>query len=305
MLRQRLGKRGVDADIVVREHDAILMPRDAQGCHEVYLTEKLALSPNNRFFVEHLKETGVRLYKIEAVEVVDEQPARAARSACDLARPAIRHCAPPPSVAAPKSTPSRHRGPIVAIGSSTGGIDALLKVLSAFGSDCPPTVLVQHTGASHSQSLIRLLNGRLMPNVVGAEDAMALETGHIYVATGDTHHLTVVGRHSPVTRLVAAEPMSGHRPSVDMLFKSVSAFGASTVAALLTGMGKDGAEGLLEIKQAGGATIGQDEATSTVYGMPRVAWSLGAVQEQLPIDAIGRRLLALADKNHTSQSTRP
>ena len=180
---------------------------------------------------------------------------------------------------------------MVVIGSSTGGVDALLTVLSSFPEDCPPTAIVQHTGHGFSDSLIRLLERRCRPQVVAAQDGLTLKQGMICVAAGSPGHLTVTPGAAIRCHLRAGAPISGHVPSVTALFRSAVALAPQVVGVILTGMGQDGAAGLLDLRRAGCVTIGQDEATSVVYGMPRAAWEIGAVQTRLPITRIGPELL--------------
>lgn len=180
---------------------------------------------------------------------------------------------------------------LVVIGSSTGGVDALLTVLSEFPEDCPPTAIVQHTGKGFSDSLIRLLERRCKPHVVAAEDGLTLVQGMICVAAGSPGHLTLTSGRTPRCQIRPGAPISGHVPSVDALFRSVVPMAPQVVGVILTGMGQDGAAGLLELRRAGGFTIGQDEASSVVYGMPRAAWEMGAVKSCLPLHRIGGEIL--------------
>jgi two-component system chemotaxis response regulator CheB len=182
-------------------------------------------------------------------------------------------------------------GAIILIGASTGGIDALLKVLTHFHSDCPPVLIVQHTGGAFASSLIRLLDGASPAHVLPAQDAVPLAAGHIYLAPDDQCHLTLSPGPKPRASLKVGPAVSGHRPSIDALFTSALHRAAKISAALLTGMGKDGASGLTQLRKAGAHTIGQDQKTSVVYGMPRVAMEMGGVCQQLPIQDIGAALL--------------
>jgi two-component system chemotaxis response regulator CheB len=180
---------------------------------------------------------------------------------------------------------------LVVIGSSTGGVDALLTVLSEFPEDCPPTAIVQHTGKGFSDSLIRLLERRCKPHVVAAEDGLTLTQGMICVAAGSPGHLTLAPGKTPRCQIRPGAPVSGHVPSVDALFRSAVPMAPQVVGVILTGMGQDGAAGLLDLRRAGAFTIGQDEASSVVYGMPRAAWEMGAVKSCLPLHRIGSEIL--------------
>ncbi len=181
---------------------------------------------------------------------------------------------------------------LILIGASTGGIDALITIAQHFAEDCPPVLIVQHTGGSFARSLIRLLNSACRATVTPAEEGAAARTGHIYLAPDDRYHLTLAQRRRPYIHLQSGGLISGHRPSIDALFMSAVPMAANVTAALLTGMGKDGAAGLTELRRAGAQTIGQDQHTSVVYGMPRVAMEMGGVGQQLPLGAIGPALLA-------------
>ena len=194
-----------------------------------------------------------------------------------------------------KPVPSRDSW-VVAIGASTGGVDALLHLLSEFPEDCPPTAIVQHTGRGFSESLVRMLDRRCRPKVVAAEDGLVLRTGTICLAAGSPGHLVVGQGAVPMCQIRPGELISGHMPSCNALFRSVVPIASRVIGVLLTGMGQDGAAGLLELRRAGAVTIGQDQATSVVYGMPKVAWEMGAVQQQLPIGQIAGEILKTAAK---------
>jgi len=202
--------------------------------------------------------------------------------------------------AAPVSRPESYSfgAEVIAIGASTGGVEALMTVLRNFPANCPPTVITQHMPANFTSSFAARLDRSSAPSVQEAFDGARLEPGKVYLAPGGLSHLKVMRTGERlICRLEQGEPTSGHRPSVDVLFGSVAAARPRlAIGAILTGMGRDGAAGLLTMRQAGAMTIGQDEATSVVYGMPRVAAELGAVQQQLPIERIGPALLRAASK---------
>jgi two-component system chemotaxis response regulator CheB len=179
----------------------------------------------------------------------------------------------------------------ILIGASTGGVDALLKLLGTFPEKCPPTVIVQHTGERFVPGLAALIDGRVEPSVSVAASGSCLKHGLVLFAPGGDFHLVLRGRDPVSCQLSNRAAGTGHCPSVDQLFLSAVPYGSKVAAALLTGMGRDGAEGLLALSNAGAVTIGQDENSSVVYGMPRIAYEMGAVQKQLPIDQIGLALL--------------
>lgn len=180
---------------------------------------------------------------------------------------------------------------VILIGSSTGGVDALMQILRHFHQATPPVVIVQHTGGQFAGSLIRLLDAATSATVLAATHNAAVQHGHIYLAPSDTHHIRLTASVPPRIKLDASPRLSGHRPSADALFSSATAFAPHVTAAILTGMGRDGAEGITALRKSGARTIGQDEMTSVVYGMPRVAKSLGGIETELPIQQIGPALL--------------
>lgn len=186
----------------------------------------------------------------------------------------------------------RPDGRIVAIGSSTGGVEALLTVLSAYPANCPPTVITQHMPGTFTRSFAERLNRSCAAHVSEARDGAPLEPGQVYLAPGGERHLQIVGAGLPRCRLVADAPVNGHRPSVDVLFESVArVVGKAALGVILTGMGRDGAQGLLSMRRQGASTVGQNEATSVVYGMPKVAYEIGAVNRQLALERIGAEII--------------
>ncbi|MFY0692692.1 MAG: chemotaxis protein CheB [Paracoccaceae bacterium] len=214
---------------------------------------------------------------------------RQIRSICQVRR----HKAPLP--AGGKTGSARAAERLVLIGASTGGVDALIQIISSFPQDCPPTAIVQHTGRGFSESLVRLLDRRCAAKVVVGEDRMKIEQGMICVAASYDQHLQVEARKPFRCKLVSGGPVSGHLPSVDALFRSAVPLAKDVIGVLLTGMGKDGSHGLLELRQAGSETIAQDESTSIVYGMPKAAWELGAVKKRLGLGAIAGEILKTAN----------
>lgn len=205
-----------------------------------------------------------------------------------------RRRAGPAAIAAKPATDFRVGRKIVAIGSSTGGVEALIAVLQKFPQNCPPTVITQHMPPTFTKSFAERLNRLCAPIVQEATDGARLEIGRIYLAPGGERHLQVVNPSAPSCRLIETAPVNGHRPSVDVLFDSVAELaGRNAVGVILTGMGRDGASGLLKMRSAGARTIGQNEKTCVVYGMPRVAHELGAVEHQLPLGSIGEEILKL------------
>jgi len=195
--------------------------------------------------------------------------------------------------------PFKSNGKLVAIGSSTGGVEALIKIISQFPKDCPPTVITQHMPPLFTKSLAARMDRICAPHVSEATDGATLVPGHVYIAPGGEQHLEVVrGNASLRCRLRQGDTVNGHRPSVDVLFASVAKhIGADAIGVILTGMGRDGAASLLSMRQAGAHTFGQDESTCVVYGMPKVAFEIGAVQKQVALDKMSREILDVAKMN--------
>ena len=191
----------------------------------------------------------------------------------------------PPHVPQQRSAAHAARGPsLIAIGASTGGVEALLSVIGGFPANCAPTVIVQHMPPLFTTSFAQRLNRMCAPEVVEATNGALLAPGKVYLAPGGDAHLEVAGTREKRCVLKTGERVNHHCPSVDVLFRSVvRVCGPDAVGVLLTGMGKDGAEGLLEMRQAGAHTVVQDESTSVVYGMPRAAFEIGAANIQLPL----------------------
>ncbi len=192
---------------------------------------------------------------------------------------------------------SSSSGRIIAMGASTGGSEALQQVLCAMPENAPPILIVQHMPAHFTRSFADRLNDICTIRVKEAADGDHVVRGTALIAPGNLHMLlTHIGGVYKVK--VKGGPLVGrHRPSVDVLFKSMAqAAGSDSVGVLMTGMGKDGAQGLLEMKQNGAATIAQDEKSSVVYGMPGEAVRLGAADYVVSVTDIPRKALELAQK---------
>jgi two-component system chemotaxis response regulator CheB len=181
---------------------------------------------------------------------------------------------------------------LIAVGASTGGVEALHTLIGAFPADSPAILVTQHMPALFTSGFASRLNQRCAVTVLHARDGDRVLPGHVYVAPGGQHLELARSGANYICRLTDDAPMSGHRPSVDVLFRSVArAAGANSIGIILTGMGRDGAAGLLDMRQAGALTIGQDEASCVVYGMPRAAFELGATEIELPIGKIPAHVL--------------
>jgi two-component system chemotaxis response regulator CheB len=198
--------------------------------------------------------------------------------------------------------------PVVAIGASTGGTEALYTVLTEMPSASPPILIVQHIPAAFSRTFADRLNDACKIRVFEASDGQPLESGAALVAPGD-RHMKVYRSNGALKVAISTEaPVWHQRPSVDVLFRSVAAvLGAHAVGVILTGMGCDGAAGLLEMKQAGAMTFAQDENTCVVYGMPREAVRIGAVETVLPLRHIAGAICSACNpqsgKDHLPRSS--
>lgn len=186
---------------------------------------------------------------------------------------------------------------LIAIGASTGGTEAIKDVLLGLPADSPGIVITQHMPPGFTRSFAERLNRMTRLNVVEAKGGERILPGHAFLAPGDKHLLVERSGANYVTRLSDAEPVRRHKPAVDPMFHSVAqCAGRNVIACLLTGMGKDGAQGMLEIRQAGGYTVAQNEATCVVYGMPREAVAIGGAEDILPLGEIAEALLQQARK---------
>lgn len=189
---------------------------------------------------------------------------------------------------------------ILAVGSSTGGVEALMTILANFPDSCPPTVVTQHMPATFTKSFAARLDRISGATVTEAQEGDRLSPGHVYIAPGGDAHMEITG--GSTIRLRHGEPVNGHRPSVDVLFESVARLNRPCVGAILTGMGRDGAQGLLSMKRAGARTLGQDESSCVVYGMPKAAFEIGAVDRQVGLSRIGPALLQMCAAAESQRS---
>lgn len=193
---------------------------------------------------------------------------------------------------APVTTPVASPLQLIAIGASTGGTEALSQLLKGLAPPLPPIVIVQHIPPHFSRLFAARLNEEGRLTVKEAEDGDRLEQDHVYIAPGDKHLRVRKLGGMMLLSCVAGPLVNGHCPSVDVMFRSVVPLKDRALGVILTGMGNDGAEGLLAMREAGAVTLGQDEATSVVYGMPRAAFLNGAVSRQLPLPAMAGAITA-------------
>jgi two-component system chemotaxis response regulator CheB len=211
----------------------------------------------------------------------------------------VRTQSPAPSLTTDAVVPRARRSnfrttdKIIAIGASTGGTEAIKVVLEAFPSDVPGIVITQHIPPGFSAAFADRLNRQTALIVKEAEDGDQVLPGHAFVAPGDRHLLLTRDGARYVCRLSDGAPVNRHKPSVDVLFRSVlQSAGQNAVAAILTGMGADGAEGMVELAAGGVYTIAQDEASSVVWGMPGEAVKRGGAADVLPLKRVASALLA-------------
>jgi two-component system chemotaxis response regulator CheB len=183
---------------------------------------------------------------------------------------------------------------ILAIGASTGGTEAIKEILARLPADAPGTVITQHIPAAFSGPFAKRMNGISAMNVCEAQDGQPILTGHAYIAPGGRHLLVERSGARYICRLNDGPPVNRHRPSVDVMFRSVAqSAGANAVSVLLTGMGDDGAKGMQEMHDAGAPAIAQDEKSSVVWGMPGEAVKLGCVDEVVSLLKIPGRIVDL------------
>ncbi|CAA9506349.1 MAG: Chemotaxis response regulator protein-glutamate methylesterase CheB [uncultured Sphingomonadaceae bacterium] len=227
--------------------------------------------------------------------------ARVGENLCAMVKAAARSSVRAASTVAP--APSVSAGPsrdmVIAIGASTGGVEALFAVLSRLPVDCPPVLVVQHMPAAFTGSFAARLDRECAVHVVEAVDGTPIARGTVYIAPGGERHMELAGGDAGSfgrIKLRRGDPVTGHRPSVDVLFRSVAALGASAVGAILTGMGADGAQGLLAMRDAGARTFGQSKDSCVVYGMPRAAYELGSVEREVGLSAMPEAILGACRK---------
>jgi two-component system chemotaxis response regulator CheB len=186
---------------------------------------------------------------------------------------------------------------IVAIGSSTGGTEALKDILIKLPANAPSIIIAQHMPASFTGQFAARLNELCKVEVKEAQSGDYLGVGQVFIAPGDKHMVLRKSGARYYLEVGGGKKVSGHRPSVDVLFNSVAKVaGKNAIGVILTGMGSDGAKGLLKLKETGASTFGQDEKSCVVYGMPKVAKSIGAVDKEIPIENMAKTILQELEK---------
>ena len=192
---------------------------------------------------------------------------------------------------------------LIAIGASTGGTEAIKEVLMALPPSAPGVVITQHIPEAFSGPFANRMNNSCALTVSEAADGQQILPGHVYIAPGNRHLLVERNGARFICRLSDGPPVNRHKPSVDVLFRSVAQnIGPNAYGAILTGMGDDGAKGMKEMQEAGAPTIAQDESTSVVWGMPGEAVRLGGVGEILPLDKIAGRLMTLVERKKADKA---
>ena len=188
---------------------------------------------------------------------------------------------------------------IIAIGASTGGTEALVTVMKGIHKDAPGIVIVQHMPEGYTQMYAKRLDNECDVSVKEAKTGDIVQRGQVLLAPGDKQMRIVKINHQYQVECHVGPKVSGHCPSVDVLFESVARVaGKDAIGVLLTGMGRDGAQGLLEMRKAGAYTIGQDEKSCIVYGMPKAAFDIGAVTVQVPLEQISQKIYYELDKKY-------
>ncbi|CAB3738043.1 MULTISPECIES: chemotaxis response regulator protein-glutamate methylesterase [Achromobacter] len=240
---------------------------------------------------------GIRDGLLEYTELIADKIRAASRAKLRAPTPHAAAAAPAPMLRRPLSSSEK----LVIVGASTGGTEAIREVLQPLPPDSPAILITQHMPAGFTRSFAQRLDALCAVTVREAVHGERVLPGHVYLAPGGEMHMRL-GRSGAnyVIELEASEPVNRHRPSVDVLFNSAAvAAGKNAIGVILTGMGKDGATGMLAMHRAGAHTIAQDEASCVVFGMPREAIAIGAASEVVPLSAMSERILTrLGDRGH-------
>ncbi|WP_239990189.1 protein-glutamate methylesterase/protein-glutamine glutaminase [Corticimicrobacter populi] len=276
-----------------------------------FLEKLMRLRPMPVIMVSSLTERGgeitMRALELGAVDFVTKPKLgirEGLRDYTDLIAEKIRiaasvRLAARPKLAAPV-VPQRLISPLssteklIIIGASTGGTEAIRHVLEPLPPDCPAILITQHMPAGFTRSFAQRLDGCCAMTVREATHGERVLPGHAYLAPGGESHMRLARSGANyIVELDASEPVNRHRPSVDVLFNSAAKMaGKNSIGVILTGMGKDGAAGLLAMRQAGARTLAQDEASCVVFGMPREAIAMGAAEEVVSLNEMSSRVLA-------------
>ncbi len=253
---------------------------------------------NNAVLAEYKAEVTAKVKSAASATIRGRSspaPRRRLAASAEIPTVAEKHTADVilPKVAARPMAPTEV---VVALGASTGGTEAIRHVLCEMPADAPAIVIAQHIPKAFSGPFAKRMDQCCAMAVAEAVDGEPVARGHVYIAPGDRHLLLVREGGRYRLRLSDGPPVQRHKPSVDVLFRSVAqAAGPNAVGVMLTGMGRDGAECMKEMREAGATNIAQDEATSVVWGMPGAAYEVGAVHALHPLEQIAARILQLAE----------
>jgi two-component system chemotaxis response regulator CheB len=267
----------------------ITMDALAYGAVDFVCKPKIDISHSFLDYAEELREK-VKAVSRARVRQYVEKPAQVLRNG--TGGPNVKYSI---DEVLPGAVPRKHfrtTDKLIAIGASTGGTEAIREVLEQFPLDTPGIVVAQHIPVSFSKAFAERVNSHCAIQVKEASDGDPILPGHAYIAPGNRHLMVVRDGARWRCRLSDDVPVNRHKPSVDVLFRSVAnAAGPNSIGVILTGMGKDGAQGLKDMADTGAYTIAQDEASSVVWGMPGAAVEIGASKEVLPLDRISERVL--------------
>lgn len=233
----------------------------------------------------------IRIAKISRIRRLQTSPAPATGASGSSAQAAAVASGPSPVCT------NMDNNKIIAIGASTGGTEAIIEVVKNLPANSPGIVIVQHMPAGFTKMYAERLDKICHMSCVEATEGERVQRGKIILGAGEYHLRLAKDSQGYYVHSQRGDKVSGHCPSVDVLFDSVAdVAGRNCCAAILTGMGQDGAKGMLKLRKAGGYTIGQDKETCVVYGMPMVAYNIGGVIKQMPLDKIGAELINMINK---------
>jgi two-component system chemotaxis response regulator CheB len=220
----------------------------------------------------------------EMADVIREKVKNAARANIQTQR-----SKPPARAVAPITI---KQNMVVAIGSSTGGVEALETIFKHLPAIMPPILVTQHMPPHFTESLAKRLNALLSLNVVEAKDGERLQPGYVYIAPGGRHLIVKKTKYDAIASLLDSEKVNAHRPSVDVMFQSVAdVFGSKALGIILTGMGTDGAMGLKAMRDKGAHTLGQNQSSCVIYGMPKAAMAAGGVCQELALNDMAPKIM--------------
>ncbi|MCG7598605.1 chemotaxis response regulator protein-glutamate methylesterase [Halomonas sp. McH1-25] len=241
-------------------------------------------------------QLGIRSGMLDYSNMIADKLRAAARSRPRSAR--REGTPPPPAIKAPLISSEK----LIIIGASTGGTEAIRNVLEPLPANSPAILITQHMPGGFTRSFAERLNRLCRITVKEAEDGERVLPGHAYIAPGDAHLKLARSGANYIAQLDNGPPVNRHRPSVDVLFNSAAQqAGRNAIGVILTGMGKDGAAGLLAMRQAGSPTLAQSEATCVVYGMPREAVALGGAAEIVDLDQMAGQIMHLVAASGRAQ----